>query len=355
MDNGTINYITKFTHKGNRYPEKNLTDLYGATTAKKAFEKLCEIRIELSKGNDVFSKNSKKLDYLVTNYLDSRSESYRKNNSYFYKKYISPVIGHLHIDKVTKAHISKIKNNLEKQNLAPSTVRNLKVILNPVFRDAYNDEIINRNILDSFTFSKGNGKPDLTDRLDEPLLDAIRKIYKQAVLRNDDYSLMFLVSIMCTRRFGEILEIQHRDIKDGIVNVRATTTKTYKDKAPHPDSTVERYPLPSEVIDKLNLKENSKEKVFTHDYRTYLDKYAEMIKNDCNLKLKPLAEDFPIRSHDNRNFIMSIQGRDSGRDNVGILCLSHSDSSNMNQLYTSIELDEIIDVYNKYWKKLRNQ
>lgn len=351
---GETHFITKFTHNGTRYSEKNLTKLYGVKSAKKASEKLSEIRLELSKGNDVFSRTSKKLDSLVTDYLNTRSESYRHNNTYFYKKYISPTIGHLHIDKIKKEHIVKIKTKLEKQGLAPSTVRNLKVILNPVFREAFNDEVINRNILDGISFSKGNGKAELTDRLDEPLLDAIKKIYNQAVSREDDYSLMFLTSIMCTRRFGEILQVEHRDIKDGIVHVRAGTTKTYKDKAPSEDSVVEKYPLPPEVLDKLEIKENSLEKVFTHDYRTYLDKYAEMIDNDCELKLKPLSKKYPIRSHDNRNFIMSIQGRESGRDTVGMICLSHSDSSNMNQRYNSIELDEIIEVYNSYWNKLRS-
>ncbi|MGB6329787.1 MAG: hypothetical protein WBF48_12755 [Halarcobacter sp.] len=352
MEDGSIDFIAKFTHNGTRYSEKNLTVKYGVTKVSQAAKKLMEIRVDLSRGIDVFGKSSNTINSLVEEYLNARSVSYRYNNTYFYKKYISPIIGHLKIDKVTKDHIKKIIKNMEKEALSISTIRKVKVLLNPIFREAYNDEVINRNILGSFSFSKGTGKPDLTDRLDEPLIDAIRKIYNQAVSRDDDYALMFLVSIMCARRFGEILQIQHRDIKDGIVNVRAGTTKTHKGKA-HFDATVEQYPLPKEVLDRLEIKENSTEKVFTHDYRTYLDKYAEMIDDECDLKLKPLSKEYPIRSHENRNFIMSIQGRESGRDNVGILCLSHSDSSNMNQLYNSVELYEVIDVYNKYWTKLR--
>ena len=65
------------------------------------------------------------------------------------------------------------------------------------------------------------------------------------------------------------------------------------------------------------------------------------INKDCELKLKLLAKEYPIRSHDNRNFIMNIQGRESGRDTVGMICLSHSDSSNINQRYNSIKLDEL--------------
>jgi hypothetical protein len=60
MDNGEVNYVTKFVHNSVRYSEKNLTKLFGITSAKKAFEKLTEIRIELSRGNHVFSRKSNK-------------------------------------------------------------------------------------------------------------------------------------------------------------------------------------------------------------------------------------------------------------------------------------------------------
>ena len=59
-----------------------------------------------------------------------------------------------------------------------------------------------------------------------------------------------------------------------------------------------------------------------------------MIDNDCSLDLKTLTKDFPIRSHDNRNFIISIQSKKFGRDFVGSACLNHNDkSSNMNARY----------------------
>lgn len=41
------------------------------------------------------------------------------------------------------------------------------------------------------------------------------------------------------------------------------------------------------------------------------------------------------------------------RDTVGYMCLSHSDGSNMNERYDSIELKERMKVYKKYWKILR--
>jgi hypothetical protein len=79
-----------------------------------------------------------------------------------------------------------------------------------------------------------------------------------------------------------------------------------------------------------------------------------MIDKKCNLKLKSLATDYPIRSHDNRNFIMSILSREFGREVVGSVCLSHSSrSSNMNERYDSIEDNEKLKIFESYWNKLR--
>lgn len=359
MNTAEIHYIAKFIHKGTRYPEKNLTEKYGVNTAKQAFDKLNEIRIELSRGNNVFAEGTSKIDDLVKKYLNTRSEDYRKNCLAHYNAHIRTTIGHLYIDKVTKQHLESIKRQMEEKGLATSTIKKAKVLLSPIFKTAYQDEVTNRNILDNFTFGSDRAKLPLSERLNESLLDGIRKIYKTALNEPDDYASLFLTSIMCARRLGEITEIEFRDIKDGVVNVRAITTKTYKKKIQegkcHEESIVERYPLPQEVLNRITQEsENPKEKVFKHYKRTYMDKYKDFIDLRCKLDLTESGKEVPIRSHDNRNFIMSIQGRESGIDNVGMICLSHSDISNMNQRYASIELDEIKEIYNSYWKKLRN-
>ena len=154
---------------------------------------------------------------------------------------------------------------------------------------------------------------------------------------------------MCARRLGEILEVNYEDIVDGVVNVRASTTKTYKKL--HPNAIAEKFPLPKEVLDIIGTGTG---KIFKHYSRTYMDKYATMMKTKADIKLKPLAEDYPLRSHDNRNFIISIQSEKFGIDTVGAACLSHSNrSSNMNARYHSMEFRIIKDIYEDYWEKLR--
>ncbi len=351
MLDGTFNYIAVFSHNGTRYGEKNLTKLFGSKNAKQAFEMLSEIKIDLSKGNDPFSTKSDKVDSLITEYLSKQNDGYRINSTATYNKHIKPIIGHLYIDNVIKDHLIKIRTNMEALNLSPNTIKKAKIILSPIFKEAFSGRITDRNILEPIKFGADQPKPALVDRVAEPLIDAIKKIYNVALNEESDYNIAFLISIMCARRIGEILEIKYEDIIDGIVHVRAGTAKSYTKL--HPNAVAERFPLPKEVLDIIGTGSG---KVFKHYNRTYINKYAKMIDTKCKLSLKALAEDYPIRSHDNRNFIISIQSKKYGRDFVGTACLSHSNrTSNMNARYHSIELNDIIEVYEDYWEKLRSK
>ena len=349
MSNGEKHYLARFSHNGTRYPDKNLTKMDGIKTAKTAFERLSEIRILLSKGVDVFSSKSDKMDELVYAYLGTRNEEYKKATTFHYNKHIKPIIGHLLISKVTKEHFLKIKKNMKDLGLASSTIKKVRTILFPIFEEAYNNEIIPRNTIKSVQMGMHGTKPKLTDRIDEPLTTAIRKIYKTALKEEYDYNIFFLISIMCARRFGEIAELKYEDIRDGTVHVRASTTKTYKHL--HAEMIVETYPLPEEV---LSLIQTSTGRLFQHWHRTYMDRYATMMKEKVNLKLRPLAKDFPIRSHDNRNFLQSLLSKKYRIDYVGAACLSHrEEKSNINARHTSMEYEDKLELYETYWAILR--
>jgi integrase len=351
MADGSKNYIAVFNYLGTRYGEKNLSKLFGAKTAKSASEILHKIKTDLSNGIDVFGTKSEKVDSLVYANLKNKAESYRSRSTFAYNKHAKPIIGHLMISKVTKGHLTKIRENMEALGLSQSTIKTVKTILTPIFKEAHSDLIIKKNVLEQVKMGRKTFKPPLTDRVGEPLIDAIRKIYQSALKYEKDYSSMFLISIMCARRIGEIRQLKYEDIEDGIVNVRAGTTKTYKEL--HPESTVERYPLPKEVLDIIGT---GKGNIFTHYKRTYSDKYAKMIDLHTKLKLKPLSKEYPIRSHDNRNFLISLQSKKYGRDFVGTVCLSHSNKqADMNALYFSAEFQDVVEVFEDYWEKLRAQ
>jgi len=351
MSDGTINYIAKFIHNGTRYGEKNLTKMRGKTSAKSAFDELTDIRNQLSRDVDVFNIKSNKVEDLLFRYLDTRNDEYNKVSRFYYNKHIKPVIGHLLITKVEKEHLLKIKKNMENLGLSSSTIKKTRTILHPIFEDAFNDEVVKRNVIKSVQMGVHGVKPKLTDRLNEPLVEAVRKIYRAALKEENDYNLFALISVMCARRFNELSQLHYEDIIDGVVNVRAETTKTFKDL--HPKMTAEQYPLPKEVLEIIGTEQKSG-KLFKHWHRTYMDKYATMMKDKVDLDYKPLAKEYPIRSHDNRNFITSIMSKRYGIDYIGAACLSHhQEKSNVNVRYNNIEYEDKLEIYNEYWKILR--
>ncbi|MDZ7817632.1 MAG: hypothetical protein U5K55_02995 [Aliarcobacter sp.] len=82
--------------------------------------------------------------------------------------------------------------NMENLKLSKATIKKVKTILTPVFKEALNDEVIRKNVLEQVSMGGNTVKPALTDRLNEPLIDAIRKIYKCALKQQDDYTAGFL-------------------------------------------------------------------------------------------------------------------------------------------------------------------
>ncbi len=240
---------------------------------------------------------------------------------------------------------------MENLGLASATIKKIRSILNPIFQEAFESEVVKRNILKSVKMGADTVKPKLTQRLNEPLRPAIRKIYQAALKEKNDYNLFFLISIMCVRRFQEIFLLEYEDIVDGIVHVRFETIKS--DKKLHPKLIIEEYPLPKEVLEIIGT-EPKTGKLFKHWHRTYMDKYATMMKDKVDLDYKPLAKEYPIRSHDNRNFITSIMSKKYGIDYIGAACLSHhQEKSNVNVRYNNVEYEDKVEIYNEYWKILR--
>ncbi len=351
MKDGSINFIARFSYLGTRYGDKNMSKLYGCKSAKSASTFLSKIKHELSEGRNPFSDTSSdKVEDLLIQYFSTKTESYRLKNMATYSKNVKSIIGHLKIGNVTKQHLLKIIKTMTDNGKSPGTIKKVKTILSPIFKEAYESEIIKRNIISPIIFGSDIPMPPLTDRIKESLLTAIQKIYKAALEVEDiDIRLFFLISIHSGRRLSEIVQIRFEDIIDGIVHIKAGTTKTYK--YIHPDSTIERFPLPRDILDLIG---NGEGRILKYQAPTYSRNYHKLVKN-ADLQLKPLAQEYPITSHSNRNFIMSIMSKEYGRDMVGSAFLSHNKNrkSDINARYDTIELIDVKRIHESYWDKLR--
>ncbi|WP_324172292.1 hypothetical protein [Sulfurimonas sp.] len=351
---GGKEFIVSFSYKGFRINEKNFTKLFNCKTAKQAHERIPIVKDQIDKGEDPLTTTTNKIGELVLNNLEDKNIGFKKNSTHTYNKHIKPIIGHKYIERVTEKDLIKIRTNMEKQGLALSTIKKIRTILSPIFKKAHNKGIIKVNVLLEVPMGGHETKPRLEERLHGTIKDNAQNIFNKILVlkefqNDEEFKSIFLISMMCARRLGEILEITYEDIIDGVVHVRGSTTKTYKIKG---ERVVERYPLPKEV---LKIIGKGKGKVFNHQVRSCLDEYKKMIENECNLEVKELGKKFPIRGHDNRHFIMSLCSEKFGKDNVGSLALSHNSVSNMNDVYLSTEYKRVEELFKYYWRLLRSK
>jgi len=336
------------------YGDRNLTKLFGVKTALQAFNKLHEIKVLISSGENPFLDDSLKVDDLITRYFsrlkseNSRSK-YVEIHSYVYSKHIKPIIGHLFIDKVTPEHINRIIHNMRTQSLSSASIRKVKTILNPIFQEAFLNENIKRNILNLAKFvKKGSGisakgsKEILTQRLEEPLENAVKKLFHAAThITHTHYRAAFLLSIMCARRSGEILKLAYEDIDftNNVVRVRAEITKTHVN---------EHYPLPIEVKEALQPTAKSKGEIFSFWDTTFYENYKKNVVTKSGVEL---LNGKKITSHDNRTFFLSIGRRKFDYELVD-KALSHKHGT-IAEIYTAYEDNELKKVYDAYWELLR--
>lgn len=354
MENNEVNYLATFNVNNKRYNQKNLSKL-GAKTAKQAYDLLIDIKRKLREGEDPFSTKSNKIDFLVTEYLKDKSADYKKFNTYTYDKWIKPIIGHKYIEKVTKEDLLKIKEKMQNATsqygrpYKSGTLIKLKKILTPIFKEAHRIGAIKINELEPLDFGSSGRKPQLNNRIKGDILDTAKEVYRVALNYDIEFRAIFLMSVLCTRRIGELVELKYEDIEDGVVLTRASTTKTNKSEIEY--DIVDRYPIPEEVLKLLTPK--GKGKVFKYAKRTYSERYRKMIdKADIEMR-EGYKEEWSLRSHDNRNFMMSLASKKFSRELVGSATLSHTDKSNINERYLAIEYKTTKEIYEYYWGLLR--
>ena len=246
MEDGTKNFIARFSYKGTRYSDKNLTKLFGCKSAKSASDKLAVIKGLISENKNPFIETRDTVDNLMYEHIEKKVPAQAKILKYSYDKWSKGIIGHLKIPLVTTTHIEKIRKKMIQEGMSPSTIKKQKDLLSSVFERAFLEGKIERNIIKLIDNMGYNvGKPKLTQRLNDPLIDVIRKIYTTALTYDLEYRAFMLISIMNARRAGEIHLLEWDDIEKKCVHVRAETTKTFK-KA-HTGTIVEKYPLSKET------------------------------------------------------------------------------------------------------------
>ena len=351
---GKTHFYANFMLDGVSYQKKNLTKLFNATTAKQASDVLEQVKSDIRQNKNPFngSRDGKVKD-IVLESIDNRKPvgkdtAYKKSIKGFYYNYIDPVIGHLFLDKVNDEHVKKIMKSLE--GFRKEYKQNLQILMYRIFEKEFRKGKISHNPFYDLDYGKHTSKSDFDTRLNEPIEDVARKLYKTALDFNKKYRLVLLMSVMLVRRVGELHQIRLNNIKkfsNGDWYILATKDITKSE-------IEEKYPLPMEIVNLLPLdvledEEYKDAPLFDFSMGSILLNYKKLVK-EAKIDIN---EGYTLTSHDNRKMFLSILSFSGTDSDLADRCLSHSGKGGMKQVYLDVPYRIRKEIFEDWWDFLR--
>jgi len=352
---GKNEFYANFMLDGVSYQKKNLTKLFGSTTAKKASDMLEEIKSDIRNGKNPFSNpgSSKVKDIILNSIKDRKSEKdntkYKNNLTTFYNLHIDPVIGHLKLDKVKDTHVNKILKSLEGSSKTHKL--NLNVLMFKIFETEFRNGNISINPFYDLDYGNHKKKATFDTRLNETKEDVAKKLFNTALEFDLSHRLLLTMSIMLARRIGELYKLRCSHIKrysNGEWYILATPdiTKT---------GVNEKYPLPIEVVkllpDVVLDDEYANEPLFSFCYSGMFLKWHKLVK-DADIQLN---DGYKITPHDSRYFFISILTSLNVDSDVANRCLSHDNKKNIKQIYLDVDYATRKATFETWWSFLRSE
>lgn len=353
MKDNSTSIMVNFKYLSKRYPAKNFTKIFGCKTEKQAYNKLQEVKLEISKGRDPFIVTKDTLNDLY----EERKKVSLKNGTwkprtvesydYFYNRYIKKTIGHKKLSKISYEDLRKLYD-VEMAHVENSTKNQFKRIVRPIFVEEIKKGNIHTNTIDMIETYKMPVRERLELRTDENNLEIVKKLYKAipnykalAYHQKEEFRNFLMLVVMSAHRHGELRQLTIEDcyLDKKMIVAPKSITKTKEDY---------RYPIPDEVIPylktiKLGLIFPTLKKGSVYAMFQRLVKLAEI--DTFNGKR--------ISPHDMRRLLLSVMIKDLRIDSVlADTCLNHKQRGVINH-YLSFTYDDIEEAYSQYWKLIR--
>jgi hypothetical protein len=355
MADGSICIMARIKHDGTNYPIKNMTNLYGIRTEKKAFEKMGEIKALLSKGIDPFISSDGTLNDLFYKKVETNrkngtwKESTIKSRLYFYDKHIKYNLGKKKIEKIKYEEVMKI---IDKFHVNQSDMKNQIIdTLRPIFKEGMKNGIILKNIMDEIPkYNRSKKRIDIKKRTHHSHTDIVRRLYKaigeydQAHKENIEQHKMFLYMILLTaHRYNEVnlLEKEHCDLDRRLIIAPASITKTDRDY---------HYPIPDEVFDYIKNHKGGRLWNIPRGGQSGRIFHRILVK----AKIETI-NDYSLSMHDTRRLMASIVVNILKLDSrLAEYMLEHSEQKTIKH-YLEFDDDDKIRAYKKYWSYIREE
>ncbi|MDY0123923.1 site-specific integrase [Sulfurimonas sp.] len=178
-----------------------------------AFQKRNELIQKIKAGDSIRAEDNPTLDSYFKEYMDFKESgnllSTKKITVYksFYHTHIPHSLKIKKLKQITKEDFQKVINTMVKNGNKPSFIETVKTCFSPIFNDAIEKSIIDKNVIKGLKFPDydPNKYFNLPDDKVKALFEAIMNI------ANNQYRLMFMF-LLRGRRAGEVLSMQWSDI-----------------------------------------------------------------------------------------------------------------------------------------------
>ena len=353
MKDNSTSIMVNFKYLSKRYPAKNFTKIFGCKTEKQAYNKLQEVKLEISKGRDPFITQKETLNELY----DERKEISLKNGSwrprtiesydYFYNRYIKKTIGHKKLSKITYEDIKKIYD-VEMAHVENSTKNQFKRIVRPIFVEEIKKGNIHTNVIDLIETYKMPVRETLELRTYENNLEIVKKLYnvvpKYEVLaykQKEEFRNFLMLVVMTAHRHGELRQLTIEDcyLDRKMIIAPKTITKTREDY---------RFPIPDELIPYLKTIKSGL--IFPTLAKGSVDMMFQRLVKLAGIET---FNGKRISPHDMRRLQISVMIKDLKTDSVlADTCLNHKQRGVI-QNYLSFTYKDVEEAYNEYWELIR--
>lgn len=360
MNDGSINILVRFKYQNISYNNKNFTKLFGCKTEKQAYDKLQEIKVEISKGNNPFIETKETLNDLWDERYERKvrhgewNEITARGYKYFYNAHIRELIGWKKISKIDYNDLEKVSDKLAYRQ--GGSKNQFKRMMNSLFDDCIKKGLLTKNIiLDLKTHQEGKAK-NIEQISNEDFLSIVRKMYAgipDFTIQNNcgikteeeirEYRMFLYMVLLTAHRYGEILKLKKEYVILGENKIisPSTITKTKEDY---------HFPIPMECRDYIESIESGllfptiNKSAIWHVYQRYI--------RDCGINI---YEGKKLSIHDTRRLMLSIMIMDCGIDSrLADSCLNHKQKGVIKH-YLHFQYKDIEGAYQKYWKKIRNE
>lgn len=360
LSNGSKHIYVRFKHNGTNYGVKNFTKLFGCRTENSAFEKLCEVRVSLTKGINPFDDKSTILNDLWDKKL--LTVKWKENTKRHYINYYDIVIrntlGKKSLHKITAQDVSNLK--IQYYHKSVSYQNRIKSIISPIIdEEIITNNEINYNPLSILKNTRAPSAKPISDKVIEDATTIAKKIYTKLINNDVKYisnyhhseydndeetNALFLLMLLTVHRFGELLQLRKKDIYYDNNNYRIVSPKEITKT-----NISYQFPLPSELTRYIENIKDKDDLLFPNLNRGKVSvRFKKLIQS---LELT-VINNKTLSAHDLRRIFTSILAKNKVDISLIDYALEHQ-IKNVMKHYLHYDYEDKREVFNKYWSLIK--